>query len=116
MLEIKKFNEQEFINNLMNFCRADEIFSDEIKNLYLGSAYYLYTLTNKCLEYSSLEGDLFALEKPYNIFADYEIELAKLYIKTMVCDMFNNKNLSQEKASKKNYIYDSILNQLRYND
>lgn len=116
MLETRNFNEQEFIDNLMNFCRADEIFLDEIKNLYYGSAYYLYSLTNKCLEGSSLEGDLFALDKPYSVFADYEMELAKLYIKTMVCDMFNNKNLSQEKASKKNYIYDSILNQLRYSD
>ena len=110
------FDEQEFIRNLMNFCRADVIFLEEIENLYHGSSYYLYALTNKCLEDSTLEGDLFAQGKPYKVFADYEIELAKLYIKTMVCDMFNNKNLSQEKASKKNYIYDSILNQLRYND
>ena len=116
-IEISKFDETEFVEkDLMEFCRADLVFLDEIKNLYLGSAYYLYYLTGKCLEYSALEGDLFALEKSYSVFADYEIELAKLYIKTMVCDMFNNKNLSQEKASKKNYIYDSILNQLRYNN
>lgn len=116
MIEIEDFLEDDFISDLMNFCRADIIFLREIKNLYHGSAYYLYSLTNKCLKYSSLEDDLLALGKPYKVFADYEIELAKLYIKTMVCDMFNNKNLSQEKASKKNYIYDSILNQLRYND
>ena len=116
-IEIKKFDEAEFVEkDLMDFCRADSVFADEIKNLYLGSAYYLYSVTGKCLEFSSLESDLFALEKSYKVFNDYEIELAKLYIKTMVCDMFNNKNLSQEKASKKNYIYDSILNQLRYND
>ena len=113
---MENFDEQDFIRNLMNFCRADSIFLEEIENLYFGSAYYLYSLTGKCLEGSTLEGDLFALEKSYKVFADYEIELAKLYIKTMVNDMFNNKNLSQEKASKKNYIYDSILNQLRYND
>lgn len=116
-IKISKFEETQFVEkDLMDFCRADNIFLDEIKNLYLGSAYYLYSVTGKCLEFSSLESDLFALEKPYKVFADYEIELAKLYIKTMTCDMFNNKALSQEKASKKNYIYDSILNQLRYSD
>lgn len=109
-------NEDMFINEILEFCRADEVFYTEVKNLYLASSYYLFSLTNKVLYGSTLEGNLLANSRSYKLFNYSEEALAKLYIKTMCCDMFNNKNLTQEKASKKNYIYDSILNQLRYND
>lgn len=107
-------NEEMFIDEILEFCRADDVFYTEVKNLYLASSYYLFSLTNKVLYGSTLEGDLFADSRDYELFDYSEETLAKLYIKTMCCDMFNNKNLTQEKASKKNYIYDSILNQLRY--
>lgn len=107
-------SEEMFINEILEFCRADDVFYSEIENLYHASCYYLFSLTNKVLNGSTLEGDLFVDSKEYEIFDYSEEALAKLYIKTMCCDMFNNKNLTQEKASKKNYIYDSILNQLRY--
>lgn len=109
------FNESDFISEIMEFCRADDIFQAEIENLYHASCYYLYTLTGKILEGSTLEGNIM-FEKEEKFFKDYEVDLVKLYIKVMCCNIFEDKSLTCEKASKKNYIYDSILNQLRYND
>ena len=109
------FSESDFVSEIMEFCRADSAFQVEIENLYHASCYYLYTLTGKILEGSTLENNTI-FEKEQKFFKDYEIELAKLYIKVMCCNIFEDKSLTCEKASKKNYIYDSILNQLRYND
>lgn len=108
-------DEQEFLQEICNFCRADYEFQNEIEANYHASSYYLYTLTNKVLEGSALETTLDLSDAKFTYFSEAEAELAKLYIKVMCSDMFENKSLTTEKASKKNYIYDCILNQLRYN-
>lgn len=104
------------LEEVRSYLRIDHYEDDSyIQFLIDASESFLFSITGKLDKNSNLYNELISNGNEVRFYTNQQIKLSELYRMAMICEMYDNRGLTVDKAEEKvRLIYNSILTHLIY--